>query len=36
MVVSEVFALTVPAQPLAGQQSLLEALGAGIGLTGTG
>jgi tetratricopeptide (TPR) repeat protein len=46
MVVSEVFAEPVPAQSLAGQQTLLEALGTGIGaqlavlddasLTGTG
>ena len=46
MVVSEVFAEPVPAEPLAGQLTLLEALGAGIGaqlavlddasLTGTG
>jgi tetratricopeptide (TPR) repeat protein len=46
MVVSEVFADPLPADPLAGQKSLLEALGAGIGaqlavlddasLTGTG
>lgn len=31
IVVSEVFAQPVPAQPLAGQQTVLDALGAGIG-----
>lgn len=46
MVVNEVFAEPVPAEPLAGQRTLLEALRAGIGaqlavlddasLTGTG